>query len=162
MKQIPISPSYWITDDGLVYSERTNKFLKSSFNNCNYEIINIPSTRGGCHQVGRLILEAWDPRENSVGLEADHIDRNRKNNVLSNLRWTTRSQNNQNRKISKLNVLGIKNVSWDKRQKAYCYNKVIDGVGYKAFNKQLNKCCFEQFIHDRLSKQANKNPPYPQ
>lgn len=159
MKQIPKCPTYHITDDGLVYSEKTNKFLKTSINNCGYEIINISGHSGAkCHQIGRLILEAYDPRGSTDKLEADHIDRNRLNNKLSNLRWTTKSQNNQNRKLSAKNQLGIKNISYYDKKKIYVYNKIIDGVRFKISHKCLIKTCFEQYIHDRITS-MNRNHP---
>jgi hypothetical protein len=159
MKRIPICPTYWITDDGIVYSEKTNKFLKTSINNCGYEIINLSGTNGvGCHQIGRLILEAYDPRPDTHRLEADHIDRNRSNNKLTNLRWTTKSQNNQNRKVSETNKLGIKNISYYPEKKLYTYNKIVNGKVYKKSHKSLIKTCFEQYIYDRIIL-MNRNHP---
>jgi HNH endonuclease len=46
--------------------------------------------------------------------EIDHIDGNRKNNSINNLREVTRSQNQMNKKFSKYNTSGITGVSWRK------------------------------------------------
>ena len=48
----------------------------------------------------------------------DHIDGNRSNNSIENLRECTNQQNSFNARMSKNNTSGIKGVSWDKsRQK---------------------------------------------
>lgn len=53
----------------------------------------------------------------------DHIDCNRANNRIENLREATSTQNNHNRKVSTLNKSGVKGVSWCTRPpswKAQC------------------------------------------
>ena len=47
--------------------------------------------------------------------QIDHIDGNRSNNRIENLRPATHSQNAQNAKTRKDNLFGIKNVSFSKR-----------------------------------------------
>ena len=47
--------------------------------------------------------------------QIDHIDGNRENNAISNLRLASQSQNSQNTTLSKSNTSGIKGVSWYKR-----------------------------------------------
>ena len=49
----------------------------------------------------------------------DHIDGNKINNNINNLREATRSQNGCNSKIKKNNTSGVKNVSWSKTNKKW-------------------------------------------
>ena len=49
----------------------------------------------------------------------DHIDGNKKNNRIENLREATKSQNAMNQKISTRNTSGIKGVMWHKRDKKW-------------------------------------------
>ena len=49
----------------------------------------------------------------------DHIDRNRSNNKIENLREATLEQNAQNAKIRKDATSGVKGVSWSKVDKAW-------------------------------------------
>ena len=45
--------------------------------------------------IHRLILHAFNPTDNEENLQVNHIDHNRANNKISNLEWTTASQNCQ-------------------------------------------------------------------
>jgi hypothetical protein len=47
-------------------------------------------------------------------VEIDHIDNNKLNNCIDNLRETTKSQNQFNKLIAKNNTSGVKNVNWCK------------------------------------------------
>ena len=50
---------------------------------------------GSLRAVHRLVVAAFSPVEGSDQLEVDHIDGDRNNNGLANLRWVTRSTNIQ-------------------------------------------------------------------
>ncbi len=64
----------------------------------------------------------------------DHIDGNRSNNRIDNLRAATMGQNHRNRKISKNNTSGIKGVSWCKRSEKWtarlCTRGKQEHLGY--------------------------------
>lgn len=45
------------------------------------------------HPVHQLVLRAFEPRPDYLRMEVNHIDRNKSNNNLSNLEWTTRTGN---------------------------------------------------------------------
>jgi hypothetical protein len=51
--------------------------------------------------------------------DLDHVDNNKLNNRIENLREATRSQNNMNTSPTKRNTSGAKNVSFHKRQKKW-------------------------------------------
>jgi len=56
------------------------------------------------------------------GFETDHIDRDRLNNQIENLRVCTRAENTRNKSISERNTSGYAGVSWCKdRQKWLAY-----------------------------------------
>lgn len=94
--------------DGEVWKQHPKGFLVSNFGriefksglrsygskqNRGYMHVNYKKTK---YLVHRLVLEAFvgSCPEN---MECDHIDRNRTNNHLTNLRWVTRSENNRNK-----------------------------------------------------------------
>ena len=56
------------------------------------------SQNGKTYLVHRLVLETFDENVESSKLLVDHIDGNRSNNLLSNLRWVTSKENAVGRK----------------------------------------------------------------
>lgn len=65
---------------------------------------------GGNKEIHRLIARAFLP--NPEGLSCiDHIDCNPTNNMVSNLRWCSKSQNGMNRSKPRNNTTGYKGVS---------------------------------------------------
>ena len=85
------------------------------------------------HRIVYFLNTGIDPEEKQV----DHIDRNRLNNKISNLRLATNKQNQDNRKKQKNNTSGVTGVSWHKRDNRYyahiLYNKKKLSLGH--FNK---------------------------
>lgn len=84
-------------------------------------------------------------------MEIDHIDRNPKNNDLSNLRLCGRSENNQNTKVRKDNTSGIKGVFWDKNSNSWRVSiwknkkkhdggrfKLLDDAKHAAYDIRVN------------------------
>ena len=58
----------------------------------------------------------------------DHIDNNRRNNDVLNLRWVSRKENGQNRSMNKNNTSKIKGVTWHKKSQKWNARINIDGV----------------------------------
>lgn len=80
------------------------------------------------HRIIFLMNHGWLP------LQIDHIDLNKSNNKIENLRAATISQNQWNRKIPLHNKSGIKGVSWCKREQKWraniAFNKKYISLGY--------------------------------
>ena len=87
--------NYYITDDGKVWSERTQKFLSFQYDKNGYVKVQMRSTDNKSHRysVHRLVLENFKPVENMGNLQVNHIDGDKKNNNLTNLEWTTSEEN---------------------------------------------------------------------
>ena len=87
--------NYYITDDGKVWSERTQKYLSFQYDKNGYVKVQMRSTDNKSHRysIHRLVLENFKPVENMENLQVNHIDGNKKNNNLANLEWTTSEEN---------------------------------------------------------------------
>ena len=78
--------------------------------------------KGKTYHVHRLIAETFLPNpENKPYI--DHIDRNRANNDVSNLRWVTVKENAYNQKN---NIPGIRRCDLTKKE----YDKIINARAY--------------------------------
>ena len=111
-KEIENYPGYWVSTDGEIMSFITNKLLKTNCNNCGYKQLtlhkdNIQITI----TLHRLGAEAFIPNPDNLPV-VDHINRNRLDNRVDNLRWSSYAENNINSKINIRNKLGIKNISF--------------------------------------------------
>ena len=100
-KTHPLYNGYEISNKGTVRNKKTNRILKSRYNNKGYERVNLRKDNVvKTELIHRLVLQAWKgdiPNKMNV----DHIDRDRKNNKLENLRVVSPRQNNENRLLVK-------------------------------------------------------------
>ncbi len=58
--------------------------------------------------------------------QVDHINNDKTDNRIENLRESTQSENMFNVKINKLNTSGVKNVYWHKRAKSWCVRVKVE------------------------------------
>lgn len=93
------SGHYSISSCGVVQSHVTGKILKPAVNHKGYLIVQLCcSGHKRNHRVHRLVAEAFIPNPDNLP-EVDHIDKNRQNNSVENLRWASGSSNTRNRKV---------------------------------------------------------------
>jgi hypothetical protein len=106
--------NYEISSCGRVRNATTERMLKPS--DRGYQVINL--TKNGKpkqHYVHRLVAEAFidNPEEKRC---VDHIDGNKANNHLENLRWATHTENSRNQRIQTNTSSRYKGVYLDKRR----------------------------------------------
>lgn len=103
MRQHPTIQRLWVTRNGEVWSEakaqsqKGNGWLAKQTQKTGYQTVFIRiGGKGRTLHIHRLVAEAW--LDNPANLEiVDHIDRNKLNNSVDNLRWVNRSESNTNR-----------------------------------------------------------------
>ena len=86
----------------------------------------------------------------------DHINNDRADNRIENLREVTRSQNNQNANMRKDNTSGVKGVSYEKRTKKWIaqlqYNKKTIVKKYDTFEEAKSSIYnLRQLYHKEFS-----------
>lgn len=91
-----------------------------------YVYIKIDGKSFKLHRIVWLMVYGEDPRE----CEIDHIDRDKTNNKISNLRLADRVTNCLNKGISKANTSGVTGVSYCKRDKLWIAKKSKKCLGY--------------------------------
>lgn len=94
-KIYPNNTRYEITRSGKVRIADTKK-LVGALNSYGYIVVTDQTKEQvEYYRVHRMVMETFAPIENSEDFVVDHIDGNRQNNDISNLRWVTLRQNSQ-------------------------------------------------------------------
>lgn len=131
---------YAITEDGQVWSYKTNKFMKS---NLARGYLKIKLSNGAIRKdyyIHRLVAEAYVPNPQDKP-QVNHKDENKLNNNASNLEWVTAKENTNygthNEREAKT-----------KSRPVYCVelDEVFDGTGFAARQLGLRRnkiwaCC---------------------
>lgn len=118
---------YEVSRNGIVRNVKSKKIKKQHLNCFGYYRTNYRVNKSNPHYnpnqgwerpLHQLVMECWGPKKPGPGYVIDHIDRNKQNNDISNLRWVTFSENMNNQdkeKVKRNNSLGQINSTKKKR-----------------------------------------------
>jgi hypothetical protein len=113
-KEIINYPNYEISNDGTIRNKINRKML-SLINKNGYLCINLcQNGKVKQHYVHRLVAINFLDNPNNKRV-VDHINNNKTNNNITNLRWCDQMQNCFNRKLNLNSSSGIKGVCLDKK-----------------------------------------------
>jgi len=133
-------PNYLIYEDGRVFSKKNNRFLKQYVNSHGYFHVNLSKDgKPKTHKIHRLIALHYIANPDNKPC-IDHIDRNKLNNNISNLRWATHTENMNNKGKRKDNKTGHKNISYDKLRDIWVLRK---GTKTKRFKSKIDCLCYK-------------------
>jgi len=127
-KPIEDFENYEISNLGSVRNKKTGRILKYFINKDGYyKVMLWKNNKGFNKKIHQLIAQAFiENPENKQCI--DHIDNNRLNNNINNLRWATNQENSQNRQLSSNNTSGVKGVSFHKKANKWQAHIKIDGI----------------------------------
>jgi len=121
---------YLIHDDGRVWSKKgKGRFLKHVKNHGYHRVCLCRDGKTRHFLVSRLIALHYIPNPENKP-EVDHIDRNPSNNHVSNLRWATRRENNDNKGMRNDNTSGHEYISYNREKKRWEFR--YQKKGYKV------------------------------
>ena len=140
---------YEISNLGRIRNIQTNTFKKTYISEYGY--VNVSLYKNKKHynkRLSRLLAEAFIPNIDNKPT-VDHIDRNRLNNDLSNLRRADRKEQNNNRNIDYSKIIyPNKHKGQNRNKKVLCVNtgKIFNSIteAGKFYNincSNIQRCC---------------------
>ena len=142
-------PNYLIYEDGRVYNQKFKRYVKPPLQNYTYYRYNLcKNGEKKSVMIHRLVAIHYIPNPDNKPC-IDHIDGNKINNNINNLRWVSHIENdNAFRSISTNNTSGIKNISYNKNN-SWHYSRKYFGNTFTKTNKNKNLVLWVKFV-DRL------------
>ena len=98
-----------------IFSLKTIKYMKTQLDKDGYYLVYLCNEiKNNFYRLHRIVYSAHNPTEDISLFQIDHIDCDKTNNNIDNLRTATHSQNQHNIPTQKNNKLGYKNIRENK------------------------------------------------
>ena len=120
-KIYPKDPYYEVHPSGLIRTTKNKKLVGAKTSQGYVNITNSTVVPVKYYRANRMVLETFNPIQNSENYVADHINGIRDDNRLENLRWVTQRQNCHLRDENFINL-------------NQNYQKLIEKYGYQKLN----------------------------
>jgi len=113
--------NYQVSNFGRIRNCTTDRILKGSVDARGHGYKNVSLYKDGkkkSHCIHQLVANEFIEKPDGKNY-VDHIDKNRLNNIVENLRWVSSSENNRNRSMMTNNTSGFKGVCYYKHKNKY-------------------------------------------
>ena len=140
--------NYVISNFGNIRNIKTGRNLKLGMDSNGYHRVCFNKK---CYRIHRFVALMFIPNPENKDF-VDHLDRDRTNNHVSNLRWATRRENNINTKVRINNNSTITGVQFYKPLNKWLVAINIDGIRkhigyYKDFDEAVRVRKEQEDIH---------------
>ena len=141
-------PNYLIYDDGRVWSKERRGtrggWLIPYADNRGYMMVKLMChSRGKNYTVHRLVAKHYIPNPENKP-QVDHKDRNINKNHVSNLRWVTNQENQDNRGMRKTNKSGHSNIHYHTLKNTWIFQYHKRGhKKSKTFKTKTDALCYK-------------------
>ena len=125
-KQIEGYENYSVSDHGNIRDDKRGRIKKLSNDNGYLKTGLNKDDEQKMKKVHILVAQAFIPNPQDKET-VDHIDNNKNNNNVLNLRWATRVEQQHNKGISKNNTSGTKGVRWNTTLRKWTAQIKING-----------------------------------
>lgn len=132
---------YLIYDDGRVFSKKRNIFKKHNNHRNGYlQIVLCKNGKCKTFLIHRLVALHYvnNPHPDKYNI-VDHLDRNKKHNNRTNLRWCNQAINMSNQSIHKNNKLGEQFISYRPDRNTYRFEITRNKIRYTKQLKTLEE-----------------------
>ena len=131
-KNIEGYPDYAVSDQGFVLSKNKMRILKGCVDSVGYPCLNIYLDQVRRHvRVHTLVAEAFLDNPNACKY-VDHVDGDKTNNNVENLRWCSNAENTKNREKSSKNTSGYKGVYLERPRGKWRVQVTLNGVTHSS------------------------------
>ena len=130
---------YSISNVGNVKNNKTGRIVKQQLEKDGYYVVVLITNKCSKNlRIHRLVAQSFI--QNPLNKDCvDHIDNNKINNNVENLRWVTKGENSMNAKLSKSNKVGVKGVFKINDSKYRAYIRKDNKMTYLGYFKTLEE-----------------------